>query len=378
MKKMDARERFFLTTHFGEPDRIPNEDFGYWDETLERWYEEGLPRGVDVESHFGLDSRRENHLLNSLYIAGLPEKEPQRPVYIGPIPSLNQVLEDVEDSVILVDVWGVKKRVKKRMPTIPQFLEFPVKNMKDFVQFTKHLDPRTPESFPKNWQELAKSYKARDYPLGIQFLGFFGHPRNLMGLTNLSVAYYRDPELVHSIQEHWCDFCIEIARKVLETVELDFVQIWEDMAYSKGSLISPSTFERFMTPYYTRFTRFLKENGVDVIMVDCDGDVNELIPLFMKGGVNGIYPLEVRCSVDPVEIRKKHRNLILGGGIDKFALVEGPEAIERELIDKLPVLIPQGGYIPGVDHRVPADVSYANYKYYVNLKTKLIMETAQT
>ena len=150
------------------------------------------------------------------------------------------------------------------------------------------------------------------------------------------------------------------------------------MAYNKGSLISPSTFERFMTPYYRRFTRFLRENGVDVIMVDCDGDVNELIPLFIEGGVNGIYPLEVRCNVDPVEIRKKYRNLILGGGIDKFALVEGPEAIERELIDKLPVLIPQGGYIPGVDHRVPADVSYANYKYYVNLKTKLIVETART
>lgn len=375
---MNARERFFLTTHFGKPDRVPNEDFGYWDETLERWYGEGLPRGVDVESYLGLDPRRENYLLTSLYIGAFPEKETKRPVYIGPVPSQHRVLEEDAETVTLTDVWGVKKRVRKWMPTIPQFLEFPVKNMKDFEELREQLNPGSPERFPKNWPKTADDYRVRDHPLGIQFLGFFGHPRNLMGLANLSIAYYTDPELVHAIQDHWCNFCIEMSRKVLEHVELDFVEIWEDMAYNKGSLISPSVFRKFMTPYYMKLTRFLKENGVDVIMVDCDGDVNELIPLFMEGGVNGIYPLEARCNVDPVGIRREYgKTLILGGGIDKFALVKGPRDIEKELTSKLPSLIPQGGYIPTVDHRVPADVSFSNYQYYVNLKTKLILEATQ-
>jgi uroporphyrinogen decarboxylase len=288
------------------------------------------------------------------------------------------VLHEDAETVVLIDVWGIKKRVRKSMPTIPQFLEFPVKTMKDFKLLAERLKPDDPERFPKNWPSLIKDYKVRDHMLGIQFAGFFGHPRNLMGLENLSIAYYRNPELVHAIQEHWCDFCIEISRKVLESVELDFVQFWEDMAYNKGSMISASIFRKFMMPYYKRLTRFFKENGVDVIMVDCDGDVNDLIPLFLECGVNGIYPLEVRCNVDPVALRRKYgKNLILAGGIDKFALVKGPEAIDEELNKKISVLVPQGGYIPTVDHRVPPDVSLSNYQYYVKLKTKLILEASK-
>lgn len=374
---MNARQRFFITTHFGKPDRVPNEDFGYWDDTLERWYTEGLPKGVDVENHLCLDPRRENYLLTNLYLGAFPEKETKRPIYIGPLPLRHEVLHEDANTVTLIDVWGIKKRVKKSMPTIPQFLEFPVKTMEDFRLLRKKLEPDDPERFTKNWSKLIREYRLRDHVLGIQFAGFFGHPRNLMGLENLSIAYYRNPELVHAIQDHWCDFCTEISRRVLESVELDFVQFWEDMAYNKGSLVSPSIFRKFMTPYYKKLTRFFKENGVDVIMVDCDGDVNDLIPLFMESGVNGIYPLEVRCNVDPVALRRKYgKTLILAGGIDKFALVKGPEAIDEELNSKIPVLVPQGGYIPTVDHRVPPDVSFSNYHYYVKLKTKLILEAA--
>jgi uroporphyrinogen decarboxylase len=376
--KMNARERFNAVTHFEKPDRVPNEDFGYWDETIERWYGEGLPRSSDVEEYLGLDNRREKYLLSSIFVGAFPEREERRPIYIAPMPKYGyKVLEDDGERIVIVDTWGIKKMVRKSLPTIPKFLDFPVKTMKDFEAYKVRLDPRDPERFPSNWPELVQKYKVRDHPLGLNFVGFFGHPRNLMGLTNLSAAYVRDPELVRAILDHWCDFLIEISKKALQDVQLDFVQIWEDMAYNRGSLISPRIFKEFMTPYYQRLTRFLRENGVDVILVDCDGDVNDLIPLFLEGGANGIYPLEVRCNVDPVALRKKYgKRLILSGGIDKFALMNGPEAIDAEL-RKLPELLPLGGYIPTVDHRVPADVSFDNYKYYVKQKTKLILEASE-
>ncbi|MGQ9515417.1 MAG: uroporphyrinogen decarboxylase family protein [Thermoproteota archaeon] len=288
-----------------------------------------------------------------------------------------KILEEDLETRVLVDPWGIKKRIRKSLPTIPQFLEFPVKTMKDFETYKIRLDPDDPERFERNWPELVQRYKQRDHPLGLNYVGFFGHPRNLMGLTNLSIAYHKEPELVKTILEHWCDFLIEISQKVLEDVQVDFVQIWEDMAYNKGSLISPKIFREFMMPYYKKLTRFLRENGIDAILVDCDGDANSLIPLFMEGGVNGIYPLEVRCNMDPLALRKKYgKKLILSGGIDKFAPVKGPKAIDAELLSKIPELLPKGGYIPTIDHRVPADVSLENYKYYVKLKTKLILEAS--
>ena len=57
-----------------------------------------------------------------------------------------------------------------------------------------------------------------------------------------------------------------------------------------------------------------------------------------------------------------------GRSVDqKRALIEGPEAIRRE-VRRIEPLVRQGGYIPHVDHRVPPDVTYENYVYYLELK----------
>ena len=100
-------------------------------------------------------------------------------------------------------------------------------------------------------------------------------------------------------------------------------------------------------PYYKKITGFLRSKGVDIIMVDSDGDINEIIPLWIESGVNGMWPLEVQAGVDAVEIRKKFgKECILWGNIDKRAMAEGPEAIKEEIDKKVPFLIAEGGISP--------------------------------
>jgi hypothetical protein len=55
---------------------------------------------------------------------------------------------------------------------------------------------------------------------------------------------------------------------------------------------------------HKKLTGFLRENGVDVIYVDSDGYVHDLIPLWIEGGVNGAWPLEVAAGNDPIELRE--------------------------------------------------------------------------
>lgn len=57
-------------------------------------------------------------------------------------------------------------------------------------------------------------------------------------------------------------------------------------------------------------------------------------------------------------------------GIDNRALAKGKEAIEEEVLGKVPRLLEQGGCIPMVDHGVPFDVPLENYEYYLELKCK--------
>ena len=40
---MNARERYLSIMNFERPDRLMKWEFGYWTDTLRRWYAEGLP-----------------------------------------------------------------------------------------------------------------------------------------------------------------------------------------------------------------------------------------------------------------------------------------------------------------------------------------------
>ena len=79
----------------------------------------------------------------------------------------------------------------------------------------------------------------------------------------------------------------------------------------------------------------------------------------------GVIWREVQCRLDIIESRREYgRELRIWSGVDKHAIAAGPQAIDREL-ERVRPLIEDGGYIPGPDHGLPPDVSFANYCYYM-------------
>src|SRR5208283_4209319 len=85
-----------------------------------------------------------------------------------------------------------------------------------------------------------------------------------------------------------------------------------------------------------------------------------------------LRPFEAAAGCDSVAIRKKYgKDLIIQGAIDKRALAKSKEAIDREVLSKVPWLCLQGGFFPQVDHLVPPDVSLENYTYYSQLLRKV-------
>jgi len=155
---------------------------------------------------------------------------------------------------------------------------------------------------------------------------------------------------------------------VLKDIRVDMATFWEDMCYKSGPLISPAMVQKFMVPRYKKITDLLRSNGVDVIYLDSDGNIEQLIPLWLESGINYLWPFEVAAGNDAVAARKKYgKDLIIGGAIDKRALAKGEEVIKEEVMSKVPFLLEQGGYLPTTDHGVPPDVTFENYCYYINL-----------
>ena len=250
---------------------------------------------------------------------------------------------------------------------MPQYLERPVKDRASWESYKKRLDPNTPQRWPADWDAYVSRCNSRDYPLGLYAGSFFGFLREWMGLESLLLSFYDDPALIEDMMDHMLYLVSECAKRVLKDIKPDFAMIWEDMAYKSGSMISPAMFRRFIMPRYRKLADLLRANGVDVIVVDTDGNVNQLIPLWIECGINATWPLEVAAGNDAVAIKKEYGNdFIVMGNIDKRAFAQGEEAIRHELMSKVPFLLEKGGYFPSPDHMVPPDVSWHNYCYYID------------
>jgi hypothetical protein len=84
-----------------------------------------------------------------------------------------------------------------------------------------------------------------------------------------------------------------------------------------------------------------------------------------------MFPIEA-AHTKPEKLRADYGDdVLLLGGVDKLALIAGKDAIDREL-EKLHPLVERGGYLPCVDHRVPPDVTYENYLYYLERKKAIL------
>jgi uroporphyrinogen decarboxylase len=387
---MTARESFLAAMRFDTTVPVPKAEFGYWTTAVKRFLREGLhetealpARLSDNGTITGADrvdpDGSEVPDRNVRPACGLDSYAAKFPCDYSPLLPA-RVLEDEPDYRVVVDRYGITKKERKGGTTPPLDLAFPVTCRADFEAYKEHYDSDYSRRLPRTWKTLAPALGSRSYPLrlgGFPF-GFLGMPRHLLGTEGLFLAMYDDPQLVKDINAFYLRFVMDYWSPLIEAARPDCVMIWEDMASATGSMISPGAFREFLSPFYRTIIGFLREHGVDNIHVDSDGSIEDLIPLWVELGVTGIFPMERKAGNDLLRIRARFPRLQLLGGIDKRILAQGRTAadIEAELAVAARLLA-QGGFIPHVDHHVPDDACWENFRAYRLGLNRLIDEAAR-
>lgn len=355
---MNAMERWHNVTHYKSFDRVFNCEFGYWQENFIEWQRCGLPEEINnnekADEFFKFDTKRSAGV-NVGLVKGFETK----------------ILFEDENYRIEIDGNGVKKKVlKKGASSIPHYLEFPLKDRESWKPFKERLQP-DPARYPEDWEERKKEWEKRDYPVGINVGSLLGWPRDWMGFETFAMMFYDDSALMEEIIETLTNLTVVTIEKALKEVKFDFAHMWEDIAFNHGPIISPELFKKYAVPNYRKITRLLGKYGVDIVYLDCDGNINDVAGLWLEAGVNMMFPIEVHAGTDPVNLRKKYgKDMLLMGGVNKRELAKGKREIDDEL-KRIAPLVEQGGYIPHVDHRCPPDVSYENYIYYLKKKKEM-------
>ncbi len=357
---MTDRDRF-VACILGEPvDRPPF--LLYWEpwpSTWRRWIDEGKPESV-------IDAR----------IPFEPDWPPLPvPVKCGPCPPFEErVLEEDDLAMVHIDTWGIKRRTLKHAESMPQFLDFPVKNRRDWEQYREErLNPDHPGRLSGDWKDAAQSWAQCGIPVQLGCfpdVGLYGGLRWLLGDEECLVAFCTQPDLVHEIMDHLTSLYLTVFEKVVREVQVDIIHMWEDMCSRHGPLISPPQWDEFLGPNYRRIKAFAEAHNIPVFSVDTDGRPHLIIPQMINAGVNFLWPMEVAAGCDVNAIQLKFPALGLMGGIDKRVLAQNCGAIDREL-DRIRPAVAHGRYIPDLDHLVPDDVPWRNYEYYAQSLKRL-------
>jgi uroporphyrinogen decarboxylase len=363
MTIMNTRERFVRVLTGERVDRVPfMKIFGGDNAAHPAWEQEcpGVMKNIDALLGF-----------EGTYRGWGKTPVAMDPVGFGP----PRIIEETETRITRDRGDGTIEQLPKGGDYHRHVLEWPIKDRRSWEEYkVRYLDPEVPQRFPDNWSELVARYRDRDYPLQLTHGGVYGFAREVMGDENLCLAFYDNPELVHDLMTYYTDFAIALWEKQVREVEFDLIECWEDMASKNGSLISPGTFRKFLRPCYEKISAFARKHQIKIILVDSDGNVNELTADMEDSGVTTMYPYEVLAGCNLAAVLDRHPKFSAIGGLRKEAMAEGKEAINAE-IAKAKLLIKKGRYIPGPDHFVLSNVTFANYRYFMEKLRDVVMTT---
>ncbi|MGD9077258.1 MAG: uroporphyrinogen decarboxylase family protein [Desulfobacteraceae bacterium] len=321
---MNSRERFCRTMQYGTPDRVPYFEEGIRRAVIKVWRKQGLPREADLSKMFPTDGREE------------------------------------------IDVDLEPRPKPRKWPT----------SLADLPALQRALDPYHKRRLPWRWAKRVRDWKNRDHVLMLRVhrglflsMGVRGWQRFTEVIRMLVYA----PEVVQETMRIQGEFAAKLAEKVLQQVDVDAAVFSEPIGENHGPLISPPMYEEFVLPSYEPLLDVLGRHGVETIIFRTFANARLLIPGILKWGFNCLWACEV--SLDDMDYRDLRRefgpDLRLIGGIDLDALRHDKEAIRREVEEKLPPLLEDGGFVPLADGRVREDVAYENYLYYRRLLEKV-------
>lgn len=369
---MTNRERAMNILHYKEIDRMPAVHFGYWNELLWEWAEQGkIPRSIAEGWWDGSEAERELDRLigwDFNWYKTVGSQNSLRPGFEY------KVLEILPDGTRRVqNSCGLIERIKPGVASIPSEDDYLLKDREAFETLYKPKMQFSLDRVNLDYYRHFNETRPTDIPVGLHLGSILGDIRNMTSVVGMSYLLYdEDEELFADIVDTYAEMQYACVKAILETgAKFDFAHYWEDICFKNGPLIAPSIFEELCAKHYKKRNDLCHQYGIDIISLDCDGVTDKLLPIWFENGVNTMFPIEVGVWGDQfAPAREKFGKGMLGvGGMNKIALREDKTAVDHE-IERMRRLAAMGGFIPCPDHRLMPGTKFELVQYYAeSIKT---------
>ncbi len=206
-----------------------------------------------------------------------------------------------------------------------------------------------------NIKAEANSYKGEFAILGGDWSPFWHDAIDLLGMENLYVKMYSQPELVDAVLQHLVDYYATVSRCIFDAAAdaIDVFFIGNDFGSQTGPLLGPDLFSRFMLPHLKRLIDLGHAYRLKV-QLHCCGGFAPLIPLMIEARLDGLHAIQPDCRGMDLRVLKAQfgDKILFNGAIDSHnVLIDGtPETVRRKTREVLHIMMPGGGYVAGASH----------------------------
>lgn len=344
---MTSRELIRAAINRTPADRIPLTDMSFWPETIDRWEKEGLLAGADVYDHFGLDRIFIWDIDGS---PGLPES----------------VLEEDEVSSTARDSFGCVVKSWKSSYHPPVHLSYGADDISEVAEYMRRYDALEPFRVDEiRLSEYRRAAERGDFVMVSPLEPAWFVISRLLGFEQGLTAFVEYPDEIVAAMRRLMDYSLTHIEWLIESKKIRFDSLYfsADLCFKNGMLFSPRVYRELIQPIHREYKQFCDKHGL-FLMLHCDGDVREFIPLIIESGFQVIEPLEARAGNDVRLLKPLYGDRIaFMGNIDADVIAIGTrEQIREEVISKVTAAKEGGGYIYHIDHSVPPTVSYNNYR----------------
>ena len=328
-------------------DRIPLADLAYWAETISRWEGEGLSPGTDPRELFGLDR----------IFVYYPDSSPRLE---------EKVVEDDEETVVVRDNYGRTVKRWRHSTATPVNLRYGIDDIAETDAYMSRYDSlNNQRADEKQVEEYKLCAKRGDFTAISPLEPAWFIIEHLLGFEQGLMAFIEYPHEVAAIMRRLMDYSLAHIEWLIQTKGIEFDALWffSDLCFKNGMLLSPGIYRELVMPIHKEYKRFCDEHGM-FLMLHCDGDVRNFIPLIIESGFDVIQPLEARAGNDVRELKELYgESITFFGNIDADIIANGTkDEIREEVASKVNAAKQGGGYMYHIDHSVPPTVSFENYR----------------
>jgi uroporphyrinogen decarboxylase len=165
---------------------------------------------------------------------------------------------------------------------------------------------------------------------------FYHNVMDLFGMENYLVKMYENPEVVHAVTDHVCQYYYDANESFFAAAgaEVDAFFFGNDFGTQLDCIISPELFDQFVMPWFRKFTDQGHRWGKQVALHSC-GSISRVIDRLIEARVDCLHPLQARAAHMNAEYLAEHfqgRIAFMGGVDTQDLLVHGsPEDIRRDV-----------------------------------------------